>query len=706
MRVTVCLFAALVCLLPAARAQDSPFVPPEVFDLWNGELSGDRSFEHLRYLTLYHSPNGGSRGFQEKMRWILAKAREAGLEDVRLIDTLPYRGTAWTVKSAELWMLSPERRRLTSHADVPVAIANYSRSGTWEGELVDVGAGARDADYEGKDVKGKIVLVSGSAAAAMREAVWERGALGVVYYNAQRGMDYPDQVAYTSISPNPPEGKQNTFAFSISYRMGMELKQRLAQRTAPAAIPGAAGEGTVEGEKILLRAEVEAEFHENPKNWIVEGWIHGSKFRDQQVVLTAHAQEEKYSANDDNSGCANLLEIARAWSKLIREGRLPRPVRDVRFWWVNEFASEYAYFATFPDERSALLLNINQDMVGAKQSAGSRIQHITRLPHSRAGFLETVVNSVATLVMRGNTAYLSAGQAGTQQPFSRAILALNGTRERYGAEIVPYFDNTDHHAFNDVIIGVPGVTLTNWPDNFIHSNYDDLWQMDATQLERNAFIVAASANYLATLDAEGAPQLAAQVRAAALQILAESFTRATELLTTAPADARRQAYFDAANLLEQAGKRAARMVESVRVFGGSELGARLAADAQDVAGEAGYLRDLLSTQYLRLTGEPQPPVATPSDEEKAMAAKVPEIAGTPAEFLDKRNQVGNKGLHSLMAFEVWCFVDGKRSYLDIYRAVRAEAQLAGEWYYGKVTAKQVAELLDAGVGSGLLRLRR
>lgn len=705
MRVILSWLALMLCLVSAAAAQDSPFVSPSIFDLWNGELSGDRSFDHLRHLTLYHSPNGGSQGFQEKMRWILEKAREAGLEDVRLIDNLPYRGTAWTVKSAELWMLSPERRRLTSYADVPVAIANFSRSGTWEGELVDVGAGTRDADYEGKDVKGKIVLVSGSAAAAMREAVWERGALGVIYYNSQRGMDFPDQVAWTSISPEPSEGKQNTFAFSISYRMGMELKQRLAERPAPAAIPGAAGEGTVPGEKIILRAEVEAEFHDNPKNWIVEGWIRGTKYHDQQIVLTAHAQEEKYSANDDNSGCANLLEIARAWNKLIREGRLPRPVRDVRFWWVNEFASEYAYFATHPNERSALLVNINQDMVGAKQSAGSRIQHITRLPHSRASFLETVVDSVATLVMRGNTAYLSAGQAGTQQPFSRAILALNGTRERYGAELVPYFDNTDHHAFNDVIIGIPAVTLTNWPDDFIHSNYDDLWQMDATQLKRNAFIVAASANYLATLDAAGAPQLAALVRAAALRVLAESFARATEMLATAPSDARQQAYLDAANLLEQAGQRAARMLESVRVFGGPELAAQLASDMQEAAREAGYLGERLARQYQRLTGQPQPPVATLSDEEKTMAAKVPELVGTPADFLDKRGDLGNQGLHSLMAFEVWCFVDGKRSYLDIYRAVRAEAQLAGEWYYGKVTSQQVDKLLDAGVKAGLLRLK-
>ena len=51
------------------------------------------------------------------------------------------------------------------------------------------------------------------------------------------------------------------------------------------------------------------------------------------------------------------------------------------------------------------------------------------------------------------------------------------------------------------------------------------------------------------------------------------------------------------------------------------------------------------------------------------------------------------------------FVDGTRSYLDIYRAVRAEAQAAGEWYYGTVSASAVAAALDAAVNKGLIRLR-
>ena len=84
-----------------APAQDSPFVSPELFRALSGELSGDVAYDHVRHLTLYHSPNAGSRGFRDKVRWIAEKAREVGLEEVRIIEDLPFRGVGWSPLSAE-----------------------------------------------------------------------------------------------------------------------------------------------------------------------------------------------------------------------------------------------------------------------------------------------------------------------------------------------------------------------------------------------------------------------------------------------------------------------------------------------------------------------------------------------------------------------------------------------------------------------------
>jgi hypothetical protein len=615
------------------------------------------------------------------MSWIADKAKQVGLQDVRIVQDLPFRGPGWSVQSAELYETAPGYRRLAGFDDTAVMIADNSSPGEWSGELVDVGNGVSAADYDGKELKGKILLLgSGALGAAAREGIEKRGALGLVSFSAEN-LERPEQIAWSRL-PAPGEGKAGTFSFVLSNLAGSELKQRLAR-----------------GEKITLQARVAATFDKDRPQWLVEGWIRG-KLRGQAIVLTAHGQEEKYSANDDNSGCANLIEIARAYTKLIKEGRLPQPERDIRFWWVNEISGEYAYFSKHPDERAGMLLNLNQDMVGAKQSLGSRIQHITRTPWSRPSYLNDVVESIATMVMRGNTSYLAAVQARPGRGnYSKPILSRTGTRERYGAEIVPYFSNTDHMVFVDSIIGIPAVTFTNWPDDYIHSNYDDLWNVDPTQLQRNAFVVAAAAWYFAALQPAQVPVLVGEVQAGAHKRLAADFTRASSMLLGETDHTRRaQLYHDAVNLIERAAEREQAALESTRVFGAKPA-------ESGIATAAGAYKKALEQNYALVTGG-QPSAPEVSDAEKHMAGKVPEVAVDVAGYIEKRGWGGfAAGLHNLMAFEALNFVDGRRSYADIYKAVRAEAQSVGEWYYGTVEPRTVAEVLDAAVKKGMLKLK-
>src|SRR6185295_6882533 len=104
-----------------------------------------------------------------------------------------------------------------------------------------------------------------------------------------------------------------------------------------------------------------AGYPETQEQAMVEAWIRGREVHDQQVVLTAHIQEEMTSANDDGSGCANMLEIGRALSRLIREGKVPRPRRDIRLWRVNQLASQPQPFREDPPQARRMLIDINQD---------------------------------------------------------------------------------------------------------------------------------------------------------------------------------------------------------------------------------------------------------------------------------------------------------------------------------------------------------
>jgi hypothetical protein len=668
----------------------SPFLSESEYDYLAGEISGDASYEHIRFHTQFHKPRGGTPGLMEVARYFEAKAREYGLEQVRLIrQKASYPG--WESKGAELWLVEPEVERLASTLQTQLHLADYSRATETTAELVEVGAGTGEADYAGREVQGKLVLAYGSAAEVMREAVWKRGAAGLLLRpdpSSAQALHYSHQVRWTSVprESEDAEKKPGTFAFVLSHAQGAALAERLRTANRP----------------LKARARIDARFSEG---WqvMVEAFIRGGEISDQDVVLTGHLQEEKFSANDDGSGSANTLEVARALAKLIGEGALPRPRRSLRFWWVTEIGSERQFFADHPQEAKKLLVNINQDMVGADQGQDIlRTQNVTQVPFSRFHFLNDVAAATVEFVVRGNTAELAKGQAGTRQPYSRPILSRLGSRHRYNAKLIPFHNNTDHMTFNEAPIGVPGISLTNWPDNYIHTTDDDLWNIDRTQLQRNAFAVAAIAYCVARAgDGEG-EAIAGEVFGRGSRRLAEAFDLATRMVRK---EANRAAAFRlATNQVEQAVLRETQALRSVAVVapGKKNLVETLGASLRKL-GQSHQLE--LVAYYRAVTGEARPPAIQHTEREKALRAIVPSLAAGPAEFLEGRGKVKTVDkLHPLMAFEIANFIDGRRNGLEIYEAVVAEALAGGEDYYGTVSAEQVHEYLRNLAEAQLIRL--
>ena len=699
MRQSLAVITAIVLVISAgpARAQRSPLLPDGVYGALVNEISGDIAFEHIRWLTHYHRPMGGSEGFEAVAKYVEQKAREYGLEDVRYIP-LKYNSNSWSAHLGELWITEPYQRRLAFTPETALSMADYSRpTDISSAELVDVGVGQTDADYTGKDVAGKVVLASGTLSTIVEQAVWKRGALGVVHFTMSRS-DLQDQIPWERIPvENADKTKQGTFAFVLSQRDGKRLRAELAASNTP----------------YHVRAKVESSFREPASQAIVEAVIRGTTIHDQAIVLTGHLQEERFSANDDGSGCANVLEIARALKRMIDDGRIARPARDIRFWWVNEISAEEQYFADHPDERRKVLVNINQDMVGAKQSAGSRVQFVTRPPASRPSFLGDVVQSIVESLVEGNTAYLAAiqarqirpggdpasggGAATEDQPFSRPILSRLGTRERYDARVVPFHNNTDHQAFNMAPIGIPAVTFTNWPDDYIHSSDDDLWQIDPTQLKRNAVAVAASAWFVATAGSRELPSLAGQVVGRGLERIGHDTRRAIELAGEA-AGGDVAARERAIALVGESAAREQRVVRSIAALSGDSASLVSSALAQLPTSDAAMAR--LRSLLAPMSSAPAPTVA-----EQEANSRVPSFVDDVAGYLDKRSKIKRPpALHPLMAYEVLNFVDGARSVGDIFRAVAAEADTAGTWYYGAVTLEDVTSYIDSAADAGAVTM--
>lgn len=704
----------LLCALPLSplwslcHAQTTPFLSDGEIRMLSNEISGDRAFEHIRWLSHWHR-DSGMEGYFKAAEYVVKAAKEVGLEDVRFIEQ-PLPGVNYTARSAELWMVEPIELKLADIGEHAVYLADGSHDADVTAELIYIGDASVES-LKGVDVTGKLVLTSANPGAAVQNAVYARGAVGVVSYTtaeSKSAMDFPDQIAWTRIGATPPEGKKGTFAFALPPRKGDTLRRILATD----GMQDFFGTGKrTNGGRVVLKAKVDTEITPAPgRTGFVEGWIRGTSIHNQQIILTAHLQEEQGSANDDGSGCGNLLELARTFNKLIAEGKMTRPARDIRFWWTDEIYSEYRYFQDNPEEPKKFLVNVHQDMTGADQALSSRVQHLIFAPHSRTSYLDAIFESVGTYLINTNNAFLAASrQGGLPRPHTRPLYSTRGSRQGYNARFVPWFGSSDHMTFLDGPINTPAVALINWDDDYIHSSDDDIDKIDQTQLRRNNFLIGSIAYFLSRASEHDVPTLTAETYAQGTKRLANDLRVAMSLLKDGSAADHNLGdnWKEAAFIIEQGVLREQHALNTIRVFTtpGSKPSASINELNANMKRNGVQLRVDLETYYAQLRGGPPAPIKL-SVEESAAMKRIPRNAASLKDYFDNRDKVRfRSNLHGLMRDEVFNFVDGQRSYYDIYKAVYAEAAAAGSWYYGPVTLQDVVGLLDAAVQAQALSLK-
>ncbi|MFY9550265.1 MAG: DUF4910 domain-containing protein, partial [Thermoanaerobaculia bacterium] len=368
----------------SAAAQDRaiPFWPDAVPAAIHAEIDGVAALETVRQLGRFHRVQG-SPGFAAAAELIKTKAQATGLADVS-IERFPADGktkyahflshVGWDPVSGALEEVAPRKRLLASFPELPVALADYSQDADVTAALVDVGAGTSRKDYEGKDVRGKLVLADGALPTVHRLACEERGAAGFLsaYPNQHTPWsgDDRDLIRWGHLSPYQ---LRNRFAFMVSRRQAEELRARLAA-----------------GEKVVLHAAVRAKMV--PATYdVVVATIPGTDPSAGEVVVTAHLCHQSAGANDNASGSAAIFEVARALNAAILKGSLPRPRRTIRFLWLPEITGSQAYLVRHPEIVKRLVAGVHMDMVGGLPETTHGTFHLSRTAES----LPHAVNAVA-----------------------------------------------------------------------------------------------------------------------------------------------------------------------------------------------------------------------------------------------------------------------------------------------------------------------
>ncbi|MGH7730887.1 MAG: DUF4910 domain-containing protein [Candidatus Eiseniibacteriota bacterium] len=663
-----------------ARAEPAPLLPDSVVDALADELSGDAALRNLEALSRQHRMRG-SAGYRSAATHIVETLHGYGLRDARITrfpaDGVRFYGTQksrppWDAEFAELWELRERdgrwvrAHRLASWEAMPLSLAQDSERGQATADLVDVGAGTAEGDYAGKDVRGRIVLASSQPGEVARLAVERHGALGIVSYaQNQRTAWWGENENLVRWGHLDTFAKTPSFAFMVSLKQAREFQRRLER-----------------GERIRLDATVRAGKHPGAYE-IVEATIPGAdpRLRGKEIVFTCHLDHPRPGANDNASGAAAILEVARTLAKLVREGRIPPPARTLRFVWPPEVEGSLALLNGRPELPPRIEATIHMDMVGGNAETKA-IFHVTRGPASLPSFVYDVAEAFGEFVNR-ETAAFAAGR-GSDLP----LHAPGGGKEAALADMAEYTGGSDHDVYCEGSFRIPTIYLNDWPDRYIHTNMDVAANIDPTKLERAAFIGAASGYFLSRVGPADTTALARNHRSRALIRAATMLRRADELPLAEAENLRR---------FHLAYERA--VARSPERFFAPPAGSR--------SEETAFLADLE-----RLVGDPGPPSA-PIGDGAVVFHRDDRVRGPMSVFgydylrdhfgrtaTDSLRLLSHRGLRGSggeYAYEVLNLVDGHRT----LQAIRDDVSAI----YGPVPLAAVVEYARALESIGVIRRR-
>jgi hypothetical protein len=299
--------------------------------------------------------------FVKTARYCTDFMRDIGLTDIEMLPVkadgrTPYGDwvlpQAWNARSAFLRLAGGPSRPGTTLCDYqvnPCSLIMYSAPhGLVETEavLVDDPVRLPDVSLEGK------IIVTRRIARELVPAAVKHGAIGIAsdYIPLYPGIrDTREQMTGFYRWDNDfitPADTHGLFGFSLDPAGSALLRSLLAKGP------------------VRLAAEVDTTIYEG-ESYTVSGAIPGQEAEAGELIAFGHLYEQ--GANDNASGCAVLLELARCIQTGVRKGEIPAPRRTIRFVFGHECVGSMAYVSSHPERIGKTRFALVADMVGTEK---------------------------------------------------------------------------------------------------------------------------------------------------------------------------------------------------------------------------------------------------------------------------------------------------------------------------------------------------
>jgi hypothetical protein len=382
--------AALPVAPTAGTAAPRPaFVPPAAEALLAGEIDQARLQQTVRELVRLGPRMGGTPSGDCAAAAIAAAFAGAGLAP-RTIEDPPapaHWEDAWSVELlpgetlASAWpygfspSIGPVAAPLLA-AGAPGGLNAAPRRARWGGKIVYV--------------PGDVVGIYRSLAAA---APADRP-LAILTSAPGDGRRYLDAALVAALPALPGGALRPIPVFAVSWNDGRKLAAAAAAATASGTGLGTATTGTSPGTgatgtrpppspavRVMLRSAVR---EGRPRT--VLATLPG-RDPERYYLICAHGDSDSGGpgADDNGSGEAVVLELARVLAGLVRSGRLPAPRVSLRFAvWGSEYASSSAYVAREGERLRRCLGVVNLDEVGTGAERDAIYFESNEVPWNRA----------------------------------------------------------------------------------------------------------------------------------------------------------------------------------------------------------------------------------------------------------------------------------------------------------------------------------
>jgi len=479
--------AAGLALVSFAAQAPPPAIPDgaeRAYATLKNRVDGAVAMDIEQFMARYWRV-AGNPGFNASVDRIRDGLESAGLKP--RIEEFAARGRGWDYRIGTV-AFADTGDVLISHERDPIALCINSFStpaGGITARLVDV-AGGTPSDFEGKDVKGAVVLGSAAVGQLWQQAVKARGAIGVISTsiatyirpNDPAQFAFPDQWDVFQWGSVPYDEGPKAFAFKTSLRAATKMRDRLKNGD------------------VNLKIQVQSTFYDGPNRMVVAE-IPGAVKPDERIVMVAHIQEP--GANDDGSGCGTLYALAVALHKAIAAGALAAPGRTLTFIWGDENRGSRAWLTSHPDQAKGVQYMLSLDMTGEdtsktggtflieKQADPSAVWPRPSDPHTAWGASEVKLGE-----LKGS-------------PLNDVHLAICLRRARdtgWAVRTNPYEGGSDHTEFKSA--GIPSLLNWHFTDRYYHTNLDLPDKTSPAEMVNVGVSVATTAWFLASADARDA----------------------------------------------------------------------------------------------------------------------------------------------------------------------------------------------------------